>query len=235
MAPSFPHCELCVVFIIPIIRLKSLVVIVATSRSSQHQPEKSAEGLAPAVRISITECNIKMYDLTVPSASGITASAPWGSPSLAADPHQLDMPLPSSGRGGWMDAGMIYSHWVSESPSSYEAMKYTVEAEAVAASGGEDYPTNLLRGVSSKIELCPCIYLNLSWNHAGRYFNMFSARGLVGHQFCFGFFIPVLNFQRPDWSSFIPLLFKICHACIHVPNFPCVQTPYVLLNGVKLF
>lgn len=134
----------------------------ATSHSSQHQLEKSAEGLAPAVRLSITECNIKMHDLTVPSASGITASAPWGSPSLAADPHRLDMPLPSSGRGGWMDAGMIYSHWVSESPPSYEAMKYTVEAETVAASGGEDYPTNLLRGMRSKCKLeNPVVSLHL--------------------------------------------------------------------------
>lgn len=52
-----------------------------------------------------------------------------------------------------MDAGMIYSHRVSESPPSYQAIKYTVAAERVAASGGEGYPANLLRRMRSKCEL----------------------------------------------------------------------------------
>lgn len=56
--------------------------------------------------------DIKMYDLAALSASSITASAPWGRPSLAAEPDRFYMPLHSSvgsRLADWQAVRFIYS------------------------------------------------------------------------------------------------------------------------------
>lgn len=163
------------------------VTLLLVPRSSWITETSNNSGLilprvpAWAVRAPMN-VDIKMYDLAALSASGITASAPWGRPSLAAVPDRFYMPLHSSvgsRLADWQAVRFIYSQWVSESPchvrpwNTQNRKHFLANIHQLTMVGLKCWMVNI-RHCQSTVNLPLCIPLKMYLTGVGSYLNIFS-------------------------------------------------------------